>query len=162
GELRGVGVAVLAFMLLVSAWAWSARKPVGRARGSIAAQFALTFRNVLAAASSSGNPYPPASSRISRMTAASSSPAPPPTPPPAPAAPARLTPGLRILLAARCGLLVGSLYFSQPLTLDIARDLGLEPSTAGFIVTLTQLGYCAGLLLLTPLGDRVENKRLVL
>ncbi len=75
---------------------------------------------------------------------------------------ARLTPGLLILMAAMCGLLVGSLYFSQPLTLDIARDLGLAPSTAGFIVTLTQLGYCAGLLLLTPLGDRVENKRLVL
>jgi len=73
-----------------------------------------------------------------------------------------LTPGLLILMAAMCGLLVGSLYFSQPLTLDIARELGLGPSTAGFIVTLTQLGYCAGLLLLTPLGDKVENKRLVL
>ncbi|XHS76329.1 MFS transporter [Burkholderiaceae bacterium UC74_6] len=77
-------------------------------------------------------------------------------------APAPLTRGLLLLMAAMCGLLVGSLYFSQPLTLDIARDLGLAPSTAGFIVTLTQLGYCAGLLLLTPLGDKVENKRLVL
>jgi len=73
-----------------------------------------------------------------------------------------LTQGLLFLMAAVCGLLVASLYFSQPLSLEIARELGLAEHTAGFIVTLTQLGYCAGLILLTPLGDVVENKRLVL
>jgi len=44
----------------------------------------------------------------------------------------------------------------------IAADLGLPPESAGLLVTLTQLGYCAGLILLTPLGDIVENRRLVL
>jgi predicted MFS family arabinose efflux permease len=76
--------------------------------------------------------------------------------------PARLSQGLLLLMAAMCGLLVASLYFSQPLSLEIAAELGLAPGLAGFIVTLTQLGYCAGLLLLTPLGDMVESKRLVL
>ncbi|WP_233151672.1 MFS transporter [Pelomonas sp. KK5] len=73
-----------------------------------------------------------------------------------------LSRGLLALLAATCGLLVAALYFAQPLTATIAADLGLAPASAGLLVTLTQLGYCAGLVLLTPLGDIVENKRLVL
>jgi predicted MFS family arabinose efflux permease len=74
----------------------------------------------------------------------------------------KLSRGLLSLLAATCGLLVAALYFSQPLSSLIAADLGLAPESAGLLVTLTQLGYCAGLVLLTPLGDIVENKRLVL
>ncbi len=66
------------------------------------------------------------------------------------------------MLAATCGLLVAALYFSQPLSSLIAADLGLAPESAGLLVTLTQVGYCCGLVLLTPLGDIVENKRLVL
>jgi len=76
--------------------------------------------------------------------------------------PAPLTRGLLALLAATCGLLVAALYFSQPLSALIAADLGLAPESAGLLVTLTQVGYCAGLVLLTPLGDIVENKRLVI
>jgi predicted MFS family arabinose efflux permease len=36
------------------------------------------------------------------------------------------------------------------------------PEIAGLIVTLIQIGYCVGLLLLVPLGDIVENRKLVL
>ncbi len=50
----------------------------------------------------------------------------------------------------------------QPLVGPIAIDLGLSPQAAGLIVAVTQLGYCAGLLLIVPLGDLVENRRLVL
>src|ERR1043165_1198582 len=74
----------------------------------------------------------------------------------------RLTPALLYLLAGTCGLLVASLYFAQPLSAPIGHELGLSPEAAGLVVTLAQLGYCAGLFLLTPLGDIVENKRLVL
>ena len=76
-------------------------------------------------------------------------------------APPPLSRALLALMAVTCGLLVAALYFSQPLTSLIGRDLGLAPQAIGFVVTLTQLGYCAGLIGLTPLGDIVENRRLV-
>jgi predicted MFS family arabinose efflux permease len=69
---------------------------------------------------------------------------------------------LTLLLAVACGLIVANLYYAQPLIGPIAADLGLSPQAAGLIMTVTQLGYCAGLLLIVPLGDLVENRRLVL
>jgi predicted MFS family arabinose efflux permease len=76
--------------------------------------------------------------------------------------PEGISTGLTLLLATSCGLIVAGLYFSQPLIQLIGPQLGFAPWTAGLIVTLTQLGYGAGLLLVTPLGDMVENRRLVL
>ena len=67
-----------------------------------------------------------------------------------------------LLLATACGLIVANLYYAQPLIGLIAPSIGLAPSAASLIVTLTQLGYCAGLVLLAPLGDLVENRRLTL
>ncbi|MFP9216830.1 MFS transporter, partial [Enterococcus faecalis] len=43
----------------------------------------------------------------------------------------------------------------------ISKAIGLSPSGAGLIVTLTQIGYVAGLLFLVPLGDIIENKKLI-
>jgi predicted MFS family arabinose efflux permease len=68
---------------------------------------------------------------------------------------------LTVLLAVSCGLIVANLYYAQPLIGPIAADLGLSPQSAGLIVTMTQLGYGAGLLLIVPLGDLFENRRLV-
>src|ERR1700736_2615602 len=64
--------------------------------------------------------------------------------------------------AAACGLAVASIYYAQPLVGLIAPSLGLAPGLAGLIVTLTQLGYGAGLLFLVPLSDVIENRRLVI
>ena len=69
---------------------------------------------------------------------------------------------ITILLAAACGMTAANLYYAQPLVGPIAASLGLSPGAAGLIVTLTQIGYGAGLLLIVPLGDLVENRRLVL
>lgn len=66
------------------------------------------------------------------------------------------------LFAVACGLIVANLYYAQPLVGPIAAALGMSPAAAGLIVTLTQIGYGAGLLLLVPLGDILENRRLVL
>jgi len=79
----------------------------------------------------------------------------------APPAQPALTPWLMFLLASACGLIVANIYFAQPLVSMIAPDIGLSHGAAGLIVTLTQLGYCLGLLLLVPLGDLVENRRLI-
>jgi predicted MFS family arabinose efflux permease len=68
---------------------------------------------------------------------------------------------LVVLLAAATGLGVANLYYAQPLLPSIAGDLGLPGATAGLIVTVSQLGYAAGLILLLPLGDLLERRRLV-
>jgi predicted MFS family arabinose efflux permease len=72
-----------------------------------------------------------------------------------------ISPWMTILLAAACGLVVANLYYAQPLIGLIANDIGLDQSAASFIVALTQIGYCAGLLLLVPLGDLLENRGLI-
>ncbi|WP_243523423.1 MFS transporter [Bacillus pseudomycoides] len=69
--------------------------------------------------------------------------------------------GLTILLAAACGIIVANLYYAQPLVGVISSAIGLSTSSAGLIVTLTQIGYVVGLLFLVPLGDIVENRKLV-
>jgi len=79
---------------------------------------------------------------------------------PAPSHPA-LTRRLVLVLAIACGLMVANLYYAQPLLDDIARTFGVGSGAAGLVVTLTQLGYAAGLLFLVPLGDRVDRRRLV-
>ncbi|MDM0105763.1 MFS transporter [Variovorax sp. J22R24] len=76
-------------------------------------------------------------------------------------APAGLSAALTILFAIACGLCVANIYFAQPLIGPIAVTLQLHAGLAGLIMTLTQLGYGAGLLMLVPLADVVENRRLI-
>jgi predicted MFS family arabinose efflux permease len=66
------------------------------------------------------------------------------------------------LLATACGLIVANLYYAQPLAGPISASLGLSPEAAGLVVTMAQIGYVAGLLLIVPLGDLVETRKLVL
>jgi len=67
-----------------------------------------------------------------------------------------------LLIATACALVVANLYYAQPLAGPISASLGLSPAAAGLIVTMTQIGYGLGLLLIVPLGDLVENRRLIL
>lgn len=78
------------------------------------------------------------------------------------ARPHELTPALTLVFAAACGLAVANIYYAQPLIAPVAASLHLPESLAGIIMTLTQLGYGTGLLLLVPLADVVENRRLVI
>ena len=68
---------------------------------------------------------------------------------------------LVLLLAIACGAAVANLYYAQPLLDVIARDLGVSPGAAGLLVTASQVGYAAGLVLLVPLGDLVDRRRMV-
>lgn len=68
---------------------------------------------------------------------------------------------LTILLATACGIIAANLYYAQPLIGLISSSIGLSESSVGFIVTLTQIGYVVGLLFIVPLGDIVENRRLI-
>jgi len=69
--------------------------------------------------------------------------------------------GMVLLLASACGLIVANLYYAQTLVGPISAATGLSAQAAGLIVTLTQIGYTLGLLFIVPLGDLLENRRLV-
>lgn len=69
--------------------------------------------------------------------------------------------GLTILLGAACGMIAASIYYVQPLVGPISAALGLSRQASGLVVTMTQLGYGASLLLIAPLADIVENRRLI-
>lgn len=72
-----------------------------------------------------------------------------------------ISPGMVMLLATATGLIVASLYYAQTLVGPISASTGLSPAAAGLVVTLTQIGYCIGLLFIVPLGDLLENRRLI-
>lgn len=65
------------------------------------------------------------------------------------------------LIGLACAVCVANNYYSQPLLADIARDLGMSEAMSGLAPTVTQLGIAAGMLLLLPLGDRIDNRRIV-
>jgi len=69
--------------------------------------------------------------------------------------------GMVTLLAGASGLIVASLYYAQTLVGPISAATGLSPEAAGLIVTLTQAGYALGLLFVVPLGDLLENRKLI-
>jgi len=72
-----------------------------------------------------------------------------------------LTRGLVLVLAVTAGACVANLYYAQPLLEEIGAAMGVRTSTAAIIITASQVGYAAGLLLLVPLGDLLERRRLL-
>ncbi|WP_082143686.1 MFS transporter [Nitratireductor soli] len=72
-----------------------------------------------------------------------------------------LTPPVILLFAVASGLAVANAYFAHPLLDVMADDLGLTLSVAGLIVGATQFGYAVGLILLVPLGDLIDRRKLI-
>lgn len=68
---------------------------------------------------------------------------------------------LALLFAVACGLAVANVYYAQPLLDTLAATFGIRPAAVGIVVTITQVGYGLGLLLVVPLGDRVDRRRLI-
>jgi predicted MFS family arabinose efflux permease len=72
-----------------------------------------------------------------------------------------LSPRLVLLMAVACGAAVANIYYAQPLLSTIAHEFSVSDGTAGLLVTASQVGYAIGLVLLVPLGDLLERRRLV-
>lgn len=70
--------------------------------------------------------------------------------------------GQRLLFAAICAVSVASIYSAQPILTLIGDDLGMAGGDLGWIVTAGQLGYLAGLILLVPLGDLIDRRKLII
>lgn len=67
-----------------------------------------------------------------------------------------------VALVSLCaGITVANLYLTQPLLPLVAQGLGVSPSKVGFLPTVAQAGYAAGLLFLVPLGDLLWRRRLL-
>ncbi|KAG8960627.1 hypothetical protein FRC00_014537, partial [Tulasnella sp. 408] len=57
---------------------------------------------------------------------------------------------------------VANIYYCQPLTLVFTKEFHTEESVVSTIPTLAQAGYAVGLLFITPLGDLVRRRSLLL
>jgi len=65
-------------------------------------------------------------------------------------------------MALTCGLVVANIYYNQPLLAAIGRTFHISDSRASLLATATQVGYTLGMLVVVPLGDMLERKRLML
>lgn len=72
-----------------------------------------------------------------------------------------LSPQFVLLMALACGLCAGSAYFNQPLIYSIEKSLAISTSQAGFAVVVAQIGYGLGLMLLVPLSDLLNKRKLI-
>ncbi|NII09955.1 MFS transporter [Oleiagrimonas sp. C23AA] len=74
---------------------------------------------------------------------------------------ARLSRSIVAVMATATGLAVASNYYAQPLLDTIARQFDMSSTAAGTLITAGQAGYAIGLMLLVPLGDLFEKRRLI-
>ncbi|USL45524.1 MFS transporter [Priestia megaterium] len=70
--------------------------------------------------------------------------------------------GLVLLMATVCGFTVANVYLNQTLLVSMSSTFHVSAASIGIIATLAQIGYALGNLLLVPLGDIFERKKLIL
>jgi predicted MFS family arabinose efflux permease len=65
-------------------------------------------------------------------------------------------------LGLACAVGVSTMYYNQPLLLEMGRTYGATAGRTGFVAVATQVGYAVGLLFFVPLGDVLERRRLMM
>jgi len=68
---------------------------------------------------------------------------------------------MTLFFATACGISVANIYFAQPLLDQLSNDFNIDHSVIGVVITITQIFYGLGLLLLVPLGDLFNQRRLI-
>ncbi|MFD5017631.1 MFS transporter [Paenibacillus sp. NPDC058367] len=66
-----------------------------------------------------------------------------------------------LLFSVACGIVVANIYYAQPLLDAISNEFGISHSFVGLVITITQIFYALGLLLLVPLGDLLNRRWLI-
>lgn len=77
------------------------------------------------------------------------------------AQPTHISRSLVLLFAIASGLSVANVYYAQPLLDALAQDFHISHAAVGGVVTATQIGCALALILLVPLGDLVNRRRLM-
>ncbi|HSC36918.1 MAG TPA: MFS transporter, partial [Chitinophagaceae bacterium] len=67
-----------------------------------------------------------------------------------------------IIMAITAGVCAANIYYNQPVLKEIARSCSVSESQAGIVSVLSQAGYGLGLFFITPLGDKMNRKKLIL
>src|SRR3984957_15649840 len=65
-------------------------------------------------------------------------------------------------LGLACAVGVSTMYYNQPLLLEMSRTYGVTAGHVGFVAVATQVGYACGLLSFVPLGDVLERRALMM
>lgn len=65
-------------------------------------------------------------------------------------------------MAIAAGVAVANIYYNQPILKDIQLSAHATESQAGAVSLFAQTGYGLGLFFLTPLGDKINRKRLTI
>lgn len=65
-------------------------------------------------------------------------------------------------LGLACAVGVSTMYYNQPLLLEMGRTYGATAGRTGFVAVATQVGYAVGLLCFVPLGDVLERRGLMM
>ena len=78
------------------------------------------------------------------------------------AAPPTLPRSTVLLFACASGMSVANVYYAQPLLDAVAGEFAIPQAAVGAVVTATQVGCALALVLLVPLGDLLERRRLML
>jgi len=61
-----------------------------------------------------------------------------------------------------CAVGVSTIYYSQPLLLEMGRTFHVSAGRAGLVAVATQVGYALGLLFFVPMGDIFERRALMM
>ncbi|TEB27367.1 MFS general substrate transporter [Coprinellus micaceus] len=79
-----------------------------------------------------------------------------------PARPFRFGLGLNVAFGFASTFIVANLYYNQPLLIQLSHAFGVPYTRVSAVPALTQAGYAAGLLFISPMGDLVPRRPLIL
>jgi predicted MFS family arabinose efflux permease len=69
--------------------------------------------------------------------------------------------GLLPFLGMASGASVATIYYNQPLLLEMSHTFHANSAQIGTVAVATQMGYAAGILIFVPMGDVMERRSLI-